>query len=63
MYGKKFFRTLFVVTYMVPPYVGAMAGPRLLNPKVGLLNRFFMDLFNLSKAPFNIYSLGELSGS
>ncbi len=58
MYGKKFFRTLFVVTYMVPPYVGAMAWSRLLNPKVGLLNRFFMDLFNLSKAPFNIYSLG-----
>lgn len=25
LYGKKFFRTLFVMTYMVPPYVGAMA--------------------------------------
>lgn len=58
MYGKKFFRTLFVVTYMVPPYVGAMAWSRLLNPKVGLLNRFLVDVFNLPKAPFNIYTLG-----
>ncbi|MFA6784680.1 MAG: iron ABC transporter permease, partial [Sphaerochaeta sp.] len=32
LYGKKFFRTLFVATYMVPPYVGAMAWMRLLNP-------------------------------
>lgn len=57
MYGKKFFRTLFVVTYMVPPYVGAMAWLRLLNPKVGLLNKFLMNVFNLSKAPFNIYTI------
>ena len=33
MYGKKFFRTLFVTTYMVPPYVGAMAWLRLLKSK------------------------------
>ena len=26
MYGKKFFRTLFVMTYMVPPYVGRWLG-------------------------------------
>ncbi len=45
MYGKKFFRTLFVVTYMVPPYVGAMAWLRLLNPNAGVLNRFLMKIF------------------
>ena len=60
MYGKKFFRTLFVTTYMVPPYVGAMAWLRLLNPNAGVLNKFLMQVFNLSKAPFNIYTVGGI---
>jgi len=58
--GKKFFRTLFVATYMVPPYVGAMAWMRLLNPTVGSMNVFIQKIFNLSAAPFNIYSVGGL---
>ena len=60
MYGKRFFRTLFVTTYMVPPYVGAMAWLRLLNPNAGVLNKFLMQVFNLSKAPFNIYTVGGI---
>lgn len=60
LYGKKFFRTLFVMTYMVPPYVGAMAWLRLLNPKVGTLNVFLVNLFHLEEMPFNIYSIGGL---
>ena len=60
MYGKKFFRTLFVTTYMVLPYVGAMAWLRLLNPNAGVLNKFLMQVFNLSKAPFNIYTIGGI---
>lgn len=60
LYGKKFFRTLFVTTYMVPPYVGAMAWLRLLNPSVGTLNVLIQNLFGLEKAPFNIYSIGGL---
>ena len=60
MYGKKFFRTLFVTTYMVPPYVGAMAWLRLLNPNAGVLNKFLMQIFNLPKAPFNIYTVGGI---
>jgi len=60
LYGKKFFRTLFVMTYMVPPYVGAMAWLRLLNPRVGNLNVFLQNLFRLESPPFNIYSVGGL---
>ena len=60
LYGKKFFRTLFVTTYMVPPYVGAMAWLRLLNPNAGVLNKFLMQMFNLPKAPFNIYTVGGI---
>ncbi len=60
LYGKKFFRTLFVATYMVPPYVGAMAWMRLLNPTVGSMNMFFMKIFSLGSAPFDIYTMGGL---
>ena len=59
LYGKKFFRALFVLTYMVPPYVGAMAWLRLLNPNVGTINQWLRVLFQLSDepGPLNIYSL------
>ncbi len=62
MYGRKFFRSLFVLTYMVPPYVGAMAWLRLLNRNVGTLNIFLRNLLNLSgkTGPLNIYTLGGL---
>ena len=60
LHGKKFFRTLFVMTYMVPPYVGAMAWLRLLNPTVGNLNVLIQNILGLSKPPFNIYSVGGL---
>ncbi|NLJ80693.1 MAG: iron ABC transporter permease [Firmicutes bacterium] len=60
LYGKKFFRTLFVMTYMVPPYVGAMAWLRLLNPRVGTLNILLQNMFGLSETPFNIYTVGGL---
>ncbi|MCY6485129.1 iron ABC transporter permease [Clostridium aestuarii] len=58
--GKKFFRTFFITTYMIPPYVGGIAWTQLLNPNVGYLNKFFMKVFHLSSAPFNIYSTGGL---
>lgn len=59
LYGKKFFRRLFVITYMVPPYVGAMAWLRLLNPNVGIINQVIRDIFGLTTTvgPLNIYSL------
>jgi iron(III) transport system permease protein len=59
--GKKFFRTLFVTTYMIPPYVGAIAWTQLLNPKVGYLNKFLVNLFNLTNSPFNIYTIAGLT--
>ncbi|MDD5896923.1 MAG: iron ABC transporter permease [Clostridia bacterium] len=62
LYGKKFFRSLFVLTYMVPPYLGAMAWLRLLNPNVGTINEILRALFRLSDAPgpLNIYTLGGM---
>lgn len=58
--GKKTFRTILVASYMIPPYVGAIAWVQLLNPSVGYLNEIFKMVFGLSAAPFNIYTLGGL---
>jgi len=62
LYGRKFFRSLFIMTYMIPPYVGAMVWLRLLNPNVGTINRVLRAIFNMgdTTGPFNIYSLGGL---
>ena len=62
LYGRRFFRALFVMTYMVPPYVGAMAWLRLLNPNVGDINLLLRTLFGLGDGPgpMNIYSLPGL---
>lgn len=59
LHGKKFFRSLFVLTYMVPPYVGAMAWLRLLNKNVGTINILLRALFDLdtNAGPLNIYTL------
>ena len=59
LYGRKFFRSLFVMTYMVPPYVGAMAWLRLLNPNVGTINQMLRGLMGLgdTPGPLNVYSL------
>jgi len=60
--GRRFFRSLFVMTYMVPPYVGAMAWLRLLNRNAGTVNLLLRSLFGLqmTQGPLNIYSLGGL---
>ncbi len=63
LYGRRFFRSLFVLPYTVPPYVGAMAWLRLLNKNVGTLNLVIRSLFhlNLTEGPLNIYSLAGLT--
>ncbi len=59
---RKFFRSLFVMTYMVPAYVGEMAWSRLMNRTVGYFNVFLRNLFGLSAAtgPFDIYTVGGM---
>ena len=59
--GRKKFRTILVASYMIPPYVGAIAWTQLLNPDVGYLNALLKTIFSLSKAPFNIYTEGGLN--
>lgn len=60
MPGKKVYRTLLVSSYMIPPYVGAIAWVQLLNPSVGYLNEIIKWLFGLETAPFDIYTMAGL---
>ena len=59
--GKKTYRTLLVASYMIPPYVGAIAWVQLLNPSVGYLNQILKWVFNLQQSPFDIYTFGGLA--
>jgi len=52
--------TLFLTPYMIPPFIGAIAWIQLLSPRVGYLNRFWVQLFNTPQTPFNIYSLAGI---
>ena len=61
MPGKKAYRTLLVSSYMIPPYVGAIAWVQLLNPSVGYLNNIFKWMFGLNAAPFDIYTFWGLA--
>ena len=56
MPAKGIFRTLFLVPYMIPPFIGAIAWGFLLSPRTGYVNKFLMTLFNTDTPFFNIYS-------
>jgi iron(III) transport system permease protein len=55
---KGLFKTLFIIPYMIPPFIGAIAWGLLLSPRTGFVNKFLMALFNTSNPPFNIYTYG-----
>lgn len=57
--GVKYWKRLLSIPYFIPPFIGAISWTFLLGP-VGYFNKFLMNVFNLSKAPFNIYSLGGM---
>ncbi|MEG0797456.1 MAG: iron ABC transporter permease [Acidaminococcaceae bacterium] len=59
--GKRTYRTLLVASYMIPPYVGAIAWVQLLNPSVGYLNEILKWVFRLQTSPFDIYTFGGLA--
>ena len=43
---KEFFKTAFLIPYMIPPFIGAIAWGFLLSPRTGYYNVWFMKLFN-----------------
>ncbi|MEG2140593.1 MAG: iron ABC transporter permease [Bilophila sp.] len=52
---KGFMKTMFLVPFMLPSFIGALAWKMLLSPRAGYINRFFMDNFDIGPI-FDIYS-------
>ncbi|WP_331274002.1 ABC transporter permease [Capillibacterium thermochitinicola] len=54
---KNLMKLLFVVPFMLPSFIGAIAWKILCSPRGGYLNVFLVNLFGLEKAPFNVYTM------
>jgi len=57
---KGFVRTMAVLTFATPSFLGAIAWVTLLGPRGGDLNLFFQAVLGLKQPPFNIFSVGGL---
>ena len=55
--GREALRGLVLLPMATPPILLAIAWAMLLSPRNGVLNQALMNIFALSKAPFNIYTL------
>lgn len=53
---KGFMKAMFLVPFMLPSFIGAMAWKMLLSPRAGFINRFFMQNLGFDGPIFNIYS-------
>ena len=53
---KKFMKSMFLVPFMLPSFIGAMAWKMLLSPNAGFINQFFMQHLGFTGPIFNIYS-------
>jgi iron(III) transport system permease protein len=57
---KGLMKSLFVIPYMFPPFIGAMAWSLLLAPRSGYINRMFMAITGGRQPLFNINSLAGI---
>ena len=57
---KNTMRLLFLVPFMLPSFIGALAWKMLLSPRAGYVNRLLMSAFGLERAPIDVYSLGGI---
>jgi len=53
---KKTMKLLFLVPFMLPAFIGALAWKMLLSPRAGYINRFFMDTLGFDGPVFDIYT-------
>ena len=53
---KETMKVLFLVPFMLPSFIGALAWKMLLSPRAGYINRFFMDVLGFEEPIFDIYS-------
>lgn len=57
---KRLMKAMFMVPFMLPSFICAMAWKVLLSPRAGYINKLFMSLFHLDAAPIDIMSLGGI---
>ena len=57
---KETMKVLFLIPFMLPTLIGALAWKMLLSPRAGYINKFINDLFGLDGSFFNIYSLSGI---
>ncbi len=57
---KGLMKLMFLVPFMLPSFIGALAWKILLSPRSGYINRLFMDFFNTEEPLLNIYGLGGI---
>ncbi len=53
---KRFMKAMFLIPFMLPSFIGALAWKMLLSPNAGFINRFFIEYFGFTEPIFNIYS-------
>ena len=58
---KTFMKSLFLVPFMLPSFIGALAWKMLLSPNSGYINVWLMELFHLEEPVFNVYSYFGIS--
>ncbi|HTG02078.1 MAG TPA: iron ABC transporter permease [Nitrospirota bacterium] len=54
---KNTMKLLFLIPFMLPSFIGALAWKMLLSPRSGYVNKFLMAAFGLDTSIFDIYSL------
>ena len=58
--GKSILFTLMTVGLLLPGFAAAMGWLFLLHPRIGLVNKWLMQLFELSSAPLNIATVAGM---
>ncbi len=53
---KSLMKGMFLIPFMLPSFIGALAWKMLLSPRAGYINRFFMDALGFDGPVFNVYS-------
>ncbi len=53
---KGLMKVLFLVPFMLPAFIGALAWKMLLSPRSGYINRFFIDVLGFTGPVFDIYT-------
>jgi iron(III) transport system permease protein len=61
MPGKGLVHASVLATFIMPPFLGAVAWILLAGPNAGWLNRQWSAIFNTGSGPFNIYSFWGMS--